>query len=59
MSKEKWNPRWDQDCDNCDQSPVVESVDEEGVVTWNSGMCGPCTFGEAETIDPDKWGVIQ
>ncbi len=31
---------WDAKCDVCDQSPVVRAT----------GLCGPCTFGEAETV---------
>ncbi len=30
---------WTRGCSNCAQRPVVNST----------GMCGPCTFGEAET----------
>lgn len=33
-------PDWSQKCDNCDQTPVVPLT----------GLCGPCTFGEAATI---------
>ncbi len=32
-------PDWTGKCENCDQSPVVTAT----------GLCGPCTFGEAET----------
>jgi hypothetical protein len=32
-------------CENCDQSPVVSLT----------GLCGPCTFGEAACIDPSEW----
>lgn len=32
-------PDWDHDCDICGARPIVPL----------SGMCGPCTFGEAET----------
>lgn len=34
-------PDWNSSCDNCGAKPVVPET----------GMCGPCTFGEAETID--------
>ena len=30
---------WDAECEVCGQSPVVRAT----------GLCGPCTFGEAET----------
>lgn len=32
-------PDWDRKCEVCDEVPVVCST----------GLCGPCTFGEAET----------
>lgn len=33
-------PDWEGKCSNCDASPIVPAT----------GMCGPCTFGEADTI---------
>ena len=33
-------PDWEGECSNCGQSPIVPAT----------GMCGPCTFGEADTI---------
>ena len=33
-------PDWDSECDVCGESPVVPE----------SGMCGPCTFGDASTV---------
>jgi hypothetical protein len=32
-------PDWTRKCENCGASPIVPAT----------GMCGPCTFGEAET----------
>jgi len=32
-------PDWNGKCDNCGESPTVP----------DTGMCGPCTFGEADT----------
>ena len=32
-------PDWEGTCCNCGQSPIVPVT----------GMCGPCTFGEADT----------
>jgi len=34
-------PDWNRKCLVCDATPIVPV----------SGMCGPCTFGEAETVD--------
>jgi len=33
-------PDWDHECEVCGQTPVVPVT----------GLCGPCTFGEADTI---------
>lgn len=32
------SPDWTRKCENCGETPVVPAT----------GMCGPCTFGEAE-----------
>lgn len=34
-------PDWGGKCEVCGQKPIVPST----------GMCGPCTFGEAETAN--------
>lgn len=33
-------PDWTGQCEICGQSPIVPAT----------GMCGPCTFGEADTM---------
>lgn len=33
-------PDWTKKCENCGQTPIVPIT----------GLCGPCTFGEADTI---------
>lgn len=33
-------PDWDGECEVCGQSPIVPIT----------GLCGPCTWGEADTI---------
>lgn len=35
----KEGPDWSGQCENCGASPIVPAT----------GMCGPCTFGEADT----------
>lgn len=32
---------WSRSCENCGEKPVVNQT----------GLCGPCTFGEAETAN--------
>lgn len=34
-------PDWSKECENCGATPIVLAT----------GMCGPCTFGEAETAN--------
>ena len=36
-------PDYDGKCETCGASPIVRET----------GLCGPCTFGEADTIDGD------
>lgn len=31
---------WEHECDNCGATPVVSGI----------GLCGPCCFGEADTM---------
>jgi len=38
-SSEETKPDWTKNCEVCGQTPVV----------LLTGLCGPCTFGEAET----------
>ena len=39
-AQEEAEPDWGGVCENCGASPIVPLT----------GMCGPCTFGEADTI---------
>lgn len=38
-SKEAYKADWERECEVCGQKPVVNAT----------GLCGPCTFGEADT----------
>ena len=38
--EESTEPDWDGECTSCGQSPTHPLT----------GMCGPCTFGESDTI---------
>ena len=38
---EDFEPDWTGKCEVCGASPIVPAT----------GMCGPCTFGEAETVN--------
>lgn len=41
FSSSEAEPNWNGKCDVCGASPIMPLT----------GMCGPCTFGEADTID--------
>ena len=43
--KDKLRPNWREHCVNCDELPTVPE----------SGLCGPCHFGEADTVFGDWW----
>ena len=51
---DSYEPDWEQNCENCGQSPTVTGV-KDGLIVLDVGMCGPCTWGEAAMLDPDKW----
>lgn len=51
---DSYEPDWGTPCENCGQVPTVTGV-KDGKVVLYTEMCGPCTWGEAETIDPEKW----
>jgi len=39
--EQEMKPDWNGKCEVCGASPVVPAT----------GMCGPCTFGEADTVN--------
>lgn len=41
LSPEETEPDWSGFCNTCGATPIVPVT----------GMCGPCTFGEAETAN--------
>lgn len=47
-----------QECENCGATPVAVIQDDQGEIVYNYKMCGPCTFGEADCIDPANWGTL-
>ncbi len=49
-----YKPDYKHKCENCGAKPVVTGV-KDGKVVYRSDMCGPCTWGEAITIDPETW----
>jgi hypothetical protein len=52
--EDKFEPDYKNECDVCGATPVV-TVTRAGKVMNTTGMCGPCTWGEAAMVDPDEW----
>jgi len=48
-------PNYRENCSNCGQTPTVDIANEKGKTVLRTGMCGVCTWGEAECLDPDNW----
>ena len=48
-------PDYKTRCENCGQIPTVRIIDENGKTISPAEMCGVCTWGEADCIDPDNW----
>ena len=51
----EYKPDYSRCCDICGQTPVVTGVNVSGEVIYDSEMCGVCTFGTAQALDPDWW----
>ena len=54
LEMDGYKPDYESKCENCDQSPCVTAV-LDGKEVHHFGMCGPCTFGTAQALDPDWW----
>lgn len=50
---DSYQPDYENKCENCGQSPIVIGV-KDGDIVYTSGMCGPCTFGEAACLNPEE-----
>jgi hypothetical protein len=51
---DEYVPDYRSCCENCGQKPVVMAVKDHKIV-YQGTMCGPCTWGEAKTLDPSTW----
>jgi hypothetical protein len=51
---EEYAPNYQGKCEVCGQSPTVTAV-LYGRTVKDVGTCGPCTWGEAKTLDPGCW----
>ena len=51
---ERYVPNYKGRCEVCGQAPTVDGT-LYGVTVVSTGMCGPCTWGEAACLDPGVW----
>jgi hypothetical protein len=49
-----WVPDYEHACENCGERPVVTGV-RDGHVIIATGMCGACTWGDHDAVDPAVW----
>ena len=47
--EEGFRPDWSLPCENCGASPIVPIT----------GLCGPCNFGEADTLNGGWWDELK
>lgn len=55
ITADRYEPDWESKCSCYGASPVVTMVAKDSPTSYSTGMCGPCTWGEAKTVDPDTW----
>ena len=51
---DSFEPDYENECCNCGTTPIVNVMKDKEVI-FSTDMCGPCTWGEARTIDPSTW----
>lgn len=63
---DEWVPDYTRECEVCGQRPVVTGIqyrfDADNLrdrsadrVVYKGTMCGVCTWGEADCLDPANW----
>lgn len=50
----KFMPNYEDECMVCGQSPTID-IYVNGKLENKTEMCGVCTWGEANCIDPENW----
>jgi hypothetical protein len=51
----KFIPNYRRRCIVCGQKPTIDIKPINGAPKQPTDMCGACTWGEADCIDPDNW----
>ncbi len=50
-----YDPDYKHRCTVCGAKPCVRIRYENGKIFYYAGMCGACTWGEADALDPRNW----
>ena len=50
-----YDPNYKCKCCVCGAKPTVRIRRKNGKIFYDGEMCGPCTWGESETADPNNW----
>ena len=48
-------PNYARHCENCNAVPTVDVVVNGRLALDRIALCGPCTWGEADMLDPSNW----
>ena len=51
----KPTPNYDLPCSICGAKPTVSLETLDNGIKEDTELCGPCCFGVADCIDPQKW----
>ena len=54
VTEADFRPCYDAKCMNCGHSPTVQVFVGEKL-EYDTELCGACTWGEADYIDPKNW----
>ena len=50
----EFRANWNKKCEVCGEKPTVDIIPVEGKPV-KTGLCGVCTWGEADCADPENW----
>lgn len=53
--KVTYTPDYGTECTNCYQVPTITVVNDQGQQIQHTELCGPCCWGDADTLDPENW----
>lgn len=54
INNAEYKPNYKTHCIVCNSTPTVDVYEGEKLA-FSTEMCGPCTWGEADCIDPNNW----